>query len=297
MRIGELTRNLSPAYAILRKIEDPAIAREAGLLIDHLRQEQISFTSEIDEGIASILALPDEDRAAAARCWRRFVKSAHPDRRAIEAALRGFVSCLKRADAPLREPLFEGLPALGPAASVLAGELLDTLVGALNHSGPGNARLVIGFAGAFANTSPDIARSGARIASTCAKAHREHLLESLLAAFPPAHVFDTREHERLLPAMAPLPPSALAVLLVIIPANVSSAADTARRLPPVLAKHPDPEAYLRAFREVVSCLGIRAVGFCLSRLPSLDAGRVAAVARETSAMAGILAAEHFLRQL
>jgi hypothetical protein len=48
---------------------------------------------------------------------------------------------------------------------------------------------------------------------------------------------------------------------------------------------------------VVSCLGIRAIGFCLSRLPSLDAGRVAAVARETSAMAGILAAEHFLRQL
>jgi hypothetical protein len=296
-RIDEWIRNLSPAYAILRKIEDPAVAREIGLLIDHLRQEQISFTVEIDEGMASILALPGEDRAAAARCWRKFVKAAHPDRRATEAALRGFAPCLTRVEAALREPLFEGLPALGPAAGVLAGEPLETLVDALNHSGPGNAWLAIGFAGAFANTSPDIARSAARIAATCAKTHREHLLESLLAVFPPEHVFDTREHEKLLPAMAPLPASALAVLLAVIPVNVSSAVDTARRLPAVLARHGNVEAYLEAFREIVACLGIRALGFCLSKLPALDADRTAAVARETSARAGILAAEHLLRRL
>jgi hypothetical protein len=294
--IDELSRKLSPAYAILRKVGEGAVARQLGLLLDELQAEQITPGAALDRGVEAILALPEAERAPAARCWRTFVARARPDRKSASACVEVFPVCLACVETLVRPAFFDGLPPLGPAAHAIGADLFTSLAGALNHSGPGNAALVLRFAAAYAETSPEIARAAVRIAVTCAQARREDLLETLMAAFPFAQVFDTRENERLLPALAPLPATALPLLTAILRDNVSSTVDVAKRLPALLAKQSNPGAYLDAFHQIHAVVGPRAIGFCLSHLPALDHARTAALARDTAAQAGALAAENAIQR-
>jgi hypothetical protein len=249
---------LGPAYRVFDRLSGPHQREAAAALIDFLHSEQF----RIPEWFA--------DPPDALPCLRAAVKAAHPDRKCIAFLIERFPGWLS-AVAPGSRPAFEEeLPNMAPAVF----DLNDAGMRLVLEVASADPRALKHIA-AYAMTTAEAIRAIAAIAHSAVAHHRIDLLESLVAAFPAAKMEESRDAERLLPAIAsaaaaagPAWPQLLAAAITLTRLDVSSACGTCKSLPKAIARVSDPAAYLADVDSILGAIGLRAIGLCLKTLPA-----------------------------
>ncbi|MCC6585983.1 MAG: hypothetical protein IT168_04620 [Bryobacterales bacterium] len=263
---------LGPAYEWLRELPEGEVRRNGTALVDFVVAEKMSWPA----------APPGE----AIGCLVAALENAQ-DRRCREAILAGFTGWYTSLTADARPAFLEAFPSLAPAAHDLGTTGMQRVVELTNR----DARMLRPIA-AFADTTGDIIRSVVGAAKTA----DAETIERLAAMFPVAKVEQDREAERLLERLDTAA-AALPLVLRIAEKSVSAAAGVLKDLG---GKTLDAD-YLRWFEQLVETMGVRANGWCLSKLPGLikkqgkeKAGQVVDTAVEVGRLYGVLAAEALL---
>lgn len=252
---------LGAAYRVFDRLDVPELRREAGLLIDFLQGEQISVPETIG------------DPAEGLPCLRKSVEAAHPDRKCIAFLLKGFPDWTRAVAPASRETFLRRLPELAPAVYDLGDAGMRTVVEAVSAE-----PRTLGPIAAYAMTTAGAIRAIAELAHAAAAHQRVDLLEALAEAFPATAMEESKDAERLLPAVAAAATAAgsawseaMELALLLIRNSVSSAYGAFSALPGALRKVPDTGVYLRDFREISEAVGLRAIGLCLGTLPGWHA--------------------------
>jgi hypothetical protein len=237
---------LDPAYGIFARVTDERLRSEAARLIDFLRGEEIPVPRDVP-----IEAIPHL-RAAA--------ESAHPDRKCLGLLAARFGSWLSGVNAESRREFLDGMVSLGPALADLGEEGMTDVIAAVNR----DPRLMA-CVSSYALTTRPIVLAIAKLALMAPV----EWLQRLTAAVNVATMEESKDAERLLPALAPLP-DAVPAIVTLAERNVSSAYGACRGLPAALKKAGENRAaYLEDMRRLAETVGISSVGFTLDKLPGL----------------------------
>ncbi|MCC6537149.1 MAG: hypothetical protein IT162_06340 [Bryobacterales bacterium] len=267
------------SYRIFDGLDDPRLRTEAAQLVDFLRGEQVAVPPSVPpEAIPHL-------RAAA--------QAAHPDRRCLTTLASHFPAWLAKVDAAARPVWLEGLAALGPALADLGDDGMSKVIAAVNRD-PRTLACVQ----AYALTTKEIVRA---IAALAVDAPVEWL-QRLVAAVPLAKMEDSKDAERLAPALVPVR-EALPALVTLAEHSPSAAYGTAKALPAALKKVENRAVYLEDFALLAGSVGLSASGFVLDTLPGLyrSAGventrRWVALAAECARTYGAAAGQAFLER-
>jgi hypothetical protein len=284
---------LAPVYRQLAAISDSRLQAEAGRLIDLILSEQL----------AAPVRFPPEDAIPALRAA---VEKAKPDRRCMEYLLKSFAGWVEAVSPAARGAFLEVIPELAPAAYDLNDEGMRMVLEAA-AADTGILRPVAG----YAMTTDEAIRAVASIARQAAEHRRVDLLQALATAFPAEKMEESKDAEKLLPALKRMVEVARAwtegmqLGIALAERNASAARSASKDLVTVLGRLPagDHGPYLDDFRLIVEAVGIRAAGFGLRTLPGLyqrhGAGpvrRFVSLACQAAESAGVLAGEAFLER-
>ncbi len=242
MSVAEHIRELHPAYGLFSILTDAVSRKAAAELIDFLLAEEIPLPEVFHPMPESLPALRDA------------VKAAHPDRKCIAYIL---ANVSKWNDPSVRD----SLPALAPALLDLHDDGMAMLLEAAALDG----RAVSAVA-AYSMTNKAIVRAAAGLALHATRTGRIGDLQRLTAACPAERMEESKDAEKLLPAVAAVP-DALALAAAIAQRNISSARGVCLKL----AKLDRTPEYLSDFQLAVEAIGVQSVGFCLETLPGLYA--------------------------
>jgi hypothetical protein len=256
-------RELHPAYGMFESLDDNKQREAAAQLMDFLLAEQI--------------AVPDPFRPAPGLLpsLRDAVKAAHPDRKCAAYILKNIAKWNHPA-------VIELLATLAPAIPDLGDDGMAMLLEAAGLE----ARTVPAVA-AYAMTNKAIIRAAVALALHAARNGQIAYLQRLTAACPAAKMEESKDAERLFPAVAAVP-DALGLAAAITVLNISSARGTCLRLAKI-ARTPE---YLADFQLLVESVGIQSIGFCLESLPGLYAKHGVERTRAFAAMAAEAAREY-----
>ena len=236
---------LDPGYRLLEGVSDPLLRGEATRLIDFLRGEQIAIPLDVPTDALPYL------RAAA--------ESAHPDRKCLGLLAARFGSWLSRITPESRVAFLDGIGSLGPAIADFGDEGMGELIAAVNR----DPRLMACIS-SYALTTKEIVLAIARLAVDAPV----EWIQRLVGAVTVAKMEESKDAERLVPALA-LVPDALPAVVTIAERNVSSAYGACKGLPAALKGVEARAEYLEDFRTLAGTVGISSVGFALDTLPGL----------------------------
>ena len=286
--LDELISKVSPAYEIFRGTAvEGKIA--AGALVDLLVAEKLRVPANFAQGSAL-----GEDALVA---WARSVEGAKPYRNAMQLVLDRFPDWWTATDAAGKSSLTEHLPHLAPAIA----DVGDGGVNALLKVGDA----AFGAAAAYSLANAEAVRAVVSIARA-GPADRERcsaVLNKLVEAFPLKMIEDSRDAERLLPALGKTVEAsgngwaeAVELATLLVTNDPSSAYGVLEALPKSLAgATADKQEYLRQFVSLVAALGNRCSGVCLKRLPhSAQAPAAVERALHLASLYGVQAAERHL---
>ncbi len=269
----------SPSYGIFEGLDDPHLRAEAAQLVDFLRGEQVPMPQGIPAEAIPFL------RAAA--------EAAHPDRRCLTLLATHFPSWLARLDGAARLVWLEGLSGLGPALADLGDDGMSQVIAGINRE-PRTLSCVQ----AYALTTREIVRAMATLAVDAPI----EWLQRLVAAVPLSKMEESKDAERLVPALVPVR-EALPALVTLAERSISSAYGTAKALPASLKKVENRQEYLDDFALLAGTVGLSSCGFVLEALPGLyrSAGasptrRWVALAAECARAYGASAGQAFLER-
>lgn len=246
--LSEHASQLDPAYRILDTLTDPKLRAEAARLIDFLSGEQI--------------ALPERLAPELIPALRAAVEAAHPDRKCLALVAARFPAWAAMVEGEAaRSAFFEGLPALGPAIADLGDDGMSRVIGAVNR----DPRLMAAI-GSYALTTKEIVVAMARLAAS--PAVPVDVLQRLVGAVTLAKMEESKDAERLVPAVTPFP-DALPALVALAEKNPSSAYGAAKGLGAALKTVGDGARaeFLADFRLLAETVGLSSVGFVLDTLP------------------------------
>lgn len=253
---------LDPAYRIFDGVSDERLRAEAAKLIDFLRAEEIAVPLDLPPDALPYL------RAAA--------EAAHPDRKCLGLLAARFGAWLAQVKPESRPAFLEGLASLGPALADLGDEGMGDVVAAVNR----DPRLMACIA-CYSLTTKEIVLAIAKLAVSAPV----EWLQRLAAAVPVSKMEESKDAEKLLPALAKVP-EALAVIVTLAERNVSSAYGGCKALPAALKKlDAARDEYLDDLRLLSETVGISSLGFALDTLPGLYRGAGLGRAREFVALA------------
>ncbi len=239
---------LDPGYRLLEGVSDERLRSEGARLIDFLRAEQI--------------AVPLDIPASALPYLRAASEAAHPDRKCLSLLAARFGAWLGQVKPGSQRAFLEGIASMGPAISDLGEQGMGDVIQAVNRE----PRLMACI-GSYAFTTKPIVLAMAKLAVDA----RVELLQRLVAAVPVASMEDSRDAERLIPALARVP-EALGAIVALAERNPSSAYGACQGLPAALKKLTAGEAragFLDDFCRLAETVGISSVGFALNTLPGL----------------------------
>lgn len=270
--LAEHASQLDPAYRLFDNLIDPRLRSEAARLLDFLVGEQIAVPAGLTPELIPAL------RAAA--------EAAHPDRKCLELVAARFPAWAGRLEGEAARAAFlEGLPALGPAIADLGEEGMGRVIAAVNR----DPRLMAAI-GTYALTTKEIVVAMARLAAS--PAAPVEVLQRLVGAVTVAKMEESKDAEKLVPALTPFP-DALPALVALAEKSPSSAYGAAKGLAAALKTVGEGAraAYLADFRLLAETVGLSSVGFVLDTLPRLY-GKQQAVARTLVALAAECAREY-----
>jgi len=256
---------LDPAYRIFDGLSDPKLRAEAAKLVDFLRGEEIAVPLDVPPDALPFL------RAAA--------ESAHPDRKCLGFLAARFGAWVARVQPESRTAFFEGMISLGPALADFGDEGMSDVVTAVNR----DSRLMACISSYALTTKPVVLA----IAKLAVDAPVEWL-QRLVAAVTVTKMEESKDAERLLPALA-LVPDALPIIVVLAERNVSSAYGACKGIGKVTASRAE---FLEDMRLLAETVGISSVGFSLDTLPGLYRGIGLERAREFVKLAAECAVEY-----
>ena len=237
MSLESHAAELHPVYRLFQGLTEAAQRQAAAELLDYVLAEQIPIPEPFQPAPETLPVLRDA------------VKQAHPDRKAAAYLLANISHWSNPA-------LLESLPALAPAVLDLGDDGMKTLLEAAVL----DPRTVPAVA-AYAMTNKAIIRAAATLALHAARNHQIADLQRLTAACPAEKMEESKDAERLFPAVAAVA-DALPLAAALAARNISSARGTCLKL----AKISRTPAYLSDFRTLVEAVGIQAIGFCLGEL-------------------------------
>jgi hypothetical protein len=259
--LAQIAKSVSPIYALTVEVADPEARREAGLLADFVVTEQLPPPKSLDL---------DADQM---RVLRLAVEAAKPDRKCIPYLMERFPVWTAQVSSTARAGFLESLPVLAPAAYDLGDEGMAQVIEAGNVD-----PALLPCIAEYAMSTADTVRAAARLAQRAASHHRTGLLQTLVDVFPAQKADESREAEKLLPAMRAATeaagdaawPAAMELALELTRNDVSSARGTLDSLPGVIRQVPvaDLGPYLEDFRMLVEHIGIRVNRICLTELPA-----------------------------
>lgn len=271
--LAEHASQLDPGYGLLfDNLSDPRLRAEAARLIDFLTGEQIAVPAGLAPELIPVL------RAA--------VEAAHPDRKCLELVAARFPAWAAMVEGEAsRAAFFEGLPALGPALADLGEEGMGRVIAAVNR----DPRLMAAI-GSYALTTKEIVTAMARLAAS--PAVTVEVVQRLVGAVTMAKMEESKDVERLVPAMTPFP-DALPALVTLAEKNPSSAYGATKGLAAALKTVGDGarSTYLADFRLLAETVGLSSVGFVLDTLPKMYV-KQQATARAFVALAAECAREY-----
>ncbi|MBM3794139.1 MAG: hypothetical protein FJW31_08720 [Acidobacteria bacterium] len=267
------------SYSIFDGLDDPRLRVEAAKLLDFLRGEQVAVPPGVPpEAIPGL-------RAAA--------EAAHPDRRCLKLLAARFPAWMAKVNDAARPVWLEGLAGLGPALADLGDDGMGQVITAVNRD-PRTLACIQ----AYALTTKEIVRA---IAALSEDAPVEWL-QRLVAAVPIAKMEDSKDAERLVPALVPVR-EALPALVTLAEQSISAAYGTAKALPGAIKKVENRQEYLEDFALLANTVGLSSSGFVLDTLPGLcrsagvaPARRLVALAAECARIYGASAGQAFLER-
>ncbi len=236
---------LDPGYRIMDGLSDPALRTQAAQLIDFLRAEQIGIPTDVPAEALPFL------RAAA--------ESAHPDRKCLSLLAARFGSWFSQVKPESRSAFLDGIVPLGPALADFGEAGMTDLIAAVNR----DPRLMACIS-SYALTTKEIVVAMASLAV----GGPVEWLQRLVGAVPVAKMENSKDAERLVPALA-LVPDALAAVVTLAERNVSAAYGACKGLPAALKKVERRAEYLSDMRTLAETVGISSTGFVLDTLPGL----------------------------
>ena len=239
---------LDPGYRLLEGVSDERLRSDGARLIDFLCGEQIDVPLDVPAPALPYL------RAAA--------ESAHPDRKCLSLLAARFGAWLGQVKPESQRAFLEGIASMGPAVADLGEQGMGDVIRAVNR----DPRLMA-CVGSYAFTTKPIVLAIAKLAVEAPV----ELLQRLVAAVPVGSMEDSKDAERLVPALAQVP-EALAAIVALAERNPSSAYGACQGLPTALKKLTAGEArtgFLDDFRLLAETVGISSVGFTLNVLPGL----------------------------
>lgn len=256
------------SYRLFEGLEDPRLRAEAAKLVDFLRGEQVPVPQGVPADTIPFL------RAAA--------EAAHPDRRCLTLLAAHFPAWLAKVSDAARPVWLAGLAGLGPALADLGDDGMSQVIAGVNRE-PRTLACVQ----TYAFTTKEIVRA---MAALTVDAPLEWL-QRLVAAVPLSKMEDSKDAERLVPALVPVR-EALPALVTLAEHSVSSAYGTAKALPASLKKVQNRQDYLDDFALLADSVGLSSCGFVLDTLPSLYRSAGVAQARRLVALAAECAREY-----
>lgn len=257
--LAQLSQAASPIYELIAAIPDLEAQREAGQLADLIVSEQLPSPRSLPANPAELRAL------------RLSVENARPDRRAMHFLLDSFERWLDALSPAARAEFLETFPKLAPAAHDLGEAGMRLMLEAVNLEPK-----LLGCAAAYAMTTAEAIRAAAALVHRAASHHCGGLVDKLVATFPAERMEESRDAEKLLPALAGAAQAAgdafapaLELALALVARDVSSARGALRSLPGALRGVPAGSEgfYLDDFRLLIEHIGIGVNGVCLTDLP------------------------------
>jgi hypothetical protein len=283
--LSELVHKVSPAYAIFETAGTGPVP--AGRVVDVLVAEKLRVPAHF----ADQAALPEPAWAA----WGASLEGAKPYRNSMQLIADAFPAWWSVADEAGQKALARHLPLLAPAVADLGKEGVGDLLAA------GEPALQAAAAYSLADTKSvqailAVARAGKADPQRCGQ-----VLNALCEQFPISMIEDSREAERLLPALGKAVAVAgdgwaevVELATALLANDASSAYGVMEDLPKALAAAANKQAYAAQFVALVRAMGNRVAGVALKRLAAAGTSPVAGEAVTLAGRFGVLAAERYL---
>jgi hypothetical protein len=244
---------------------DESCFQSLAQVVDRIQFYEISLNGGTLEGLRGLVRPETNGLASTLAHLALALSEAEPDRGNIQVLLSGYPKWLRTISETARPHFLGILPNIAALLKELDGNGVEALIACFNICGSAeDCEILAGCVARYQETSGNIIRAAAEIASIALQSHSRPLVEKLMAAVSPEAMFDSKPSRELLPALAKLKTAAAVGVCVAAAAdNHSSALNLARRI------HEDSVAYLNAFQRIVEEVGISMIGYGTNQLPGL----------------------------
>jgi hypothetical protein len=293
------------------------LQKETAAFVELVIAQELRVSNGVFQAFAAITQLGKPLDLDALAAWRSALGAACPSRKGVRLVLNSFDQWLNQVTPDARPSFLQMLPQIAPCIPQLGAKgMQDLLQAASAVAAPDDLRTVWSCVGAYGSTTGPAILAACRIAQRAVAWGERGYIERVKATILPERLGESRDAERLLPALAQLSDScadhgqalwcdAFDLILTLAGANYSSAYVVARDLPKRLRRCPPDAAllYVEDFHRLVGVMGIRVAGFGLNDLPKLyrkcgltPTRAFVEAARATAEAYGVTAGQWFCEQ-